>query len=184
MKRVFIAIKIILDEDSLAIIQTLKSQLSTEKIKWVEDQNHHLTLHFFGDISDSEIESTKTILKKVSHRNSFELKIEGLSTFSRNGIPNIVFAKISASKDLKALNIDLQNELSNAGFSVRKGEYKPHLTLGRIKRVNDQMLMNDVLFDLRNCYFQTCSVNSITLFESELTPTGPIYSALEKFEFE
>ena len=52
MKRLFVALKINPDQNFLEVYDKLKSSLRHEKIKWVEMQNLHLTLKFFGDTDD------------------------------------------------------------------------------------------------------------------------------------
>ena len=72
--RTFIAVKIEPQAELIELIEHLKKIFEKEKIKWVEENNLHLTLKFLGDTSPTQVEEVKNILLK-------KLKIQFLNKF-------------------------------------------------------------------------------------------------------
>jgi len=59
-------------------------------------------------------------------------------------------------------------------------EEKPHLTIGRVKLVKNIERLHSLLKKVESLSFGSMDVRELILFESNLTPVGPIYTALEK----
>ena len=85
--RVFIAINP--PEEIRQGIDELKNKVGQlDAVKWVEKENIHITLKFFGEINDTMLDKVKLCLEgiKVS---SFKVKLYGLGVF-----PNINNARV------------------------------------------------------------------------------------------
>ena len=65
MKRVFIGVKIIAGPVLLKTINSLKTVLAGEKIKWVDPENIHLTLAFIGETEEERIKILSIMLKQA-----------------------------------------------------------------------------------------------------------------------
>ncbi|MFU8845056.1 MAG: 2'-5' RNA ligase family protein, partial [Bacteroidales bacterium] len=65
MKRLFAAIKVMPDEEFMRVFMTLKRDLKNEKIKWVDPENIHITLKFFGETPESKIPLINDVLSAV-----------------------------------------------------------------------------------------------------------------------
>src|SRR6204780_1636081 len=48
--------------------------------RWIDAENYHLTLRFIGDIDDALAHEIAGVLGRV-HRNSFEVRLDGLLSF-------------------------------------------------------------------------------------------------------
>jgi len=48
--------------------------------RWIDPENYHLTLRFIGDIDDALANEIADVLGRV-RRNTFELRLDGLSSF-------------------------------------------------------------------------------------------------------
>ncbi|WP_297486576.1 2'-5' RNA ligase family protein, partial [Thermococcus sp.] len=57
-----------------------------------------------------------------------------------------------------------------------------HITIGRVKFVRDKTKLAMALKDLANEDFGEFEVNAIELKKSTLTPKGPIYETVARFE--
>lgn len=69
----------------------------------------------------------------------------------------------------------------NKVLKLKKEEFIPHLTIGRVKDTlfeeDIKKLLNEK-FEIKPFY-----LNKITFFESKLTPEGPIYKSIKDFIF-
>lgn len=76
--------------------------------------------------------------------------------------------------------MDIENDLVPLGLAKESREFKPHLTLARFKEFHPHDREALKLAYEPDLTAHVHSVNAVTLFQSRLTPNGPIYSVLEK----
>jgi len=181
-RRLFIAIKIDFDNKTKKFIINLKNELNHEKIKWVEFKNIHLTLKFLGATEEELIPSIKKVLKKVANNfNNFRITTKGLGIFKSFSNPRVLWIGIEKSKYLENIFYEIENNLEFLGFEKNEREFSPHITLGRIKKLNNPKILTKLV--LNNCdrVFQDIQVNEIVLMESILKKEGPTYIPLESY---
>lgn len=178
--RTFIAIKILPEEELIKTLAIFKKSLASEKIKWVEPNNLHLTLKFVGDTSHGQVEEIKNLLENISNQfGRFSLTLNGLGFFKSKGQPRVLFAKLEYDESLELIYNILEERLSKIGIEKDKRDFKPHLTLARIKYIKNKRLFYSVMEKLKNTYFQKSTVSEIHYFQSVLKPTGPVYQTLK-----
>ncbi|MFN7170872.1 MAG: RNA 2',3'-cyclic phosphodiesterase [Candidatus Omnitrophota bacterium] len=182
--RTFIAIEI--PEILCAEFAQLQEELKKAEadIKWVEPKNMHLTLKFLGDTEETKITKIKESLQKISQKaNSFEINFRGLGAFPNLESPRVLWIGIEKGKDkLFELATKIEDELKILGFPKEKRQFSAHLTLGRIRSFKNReklktTIKEKVNFKARNKMY----LKEIVLFKSQLTPSGPIYTCLAKF---
>jgi 2'-5' RNA ligase len=182
MKRLFIAIKIIPGSELLRIYTSIQSLLAADKIRWVSPANIHLTLAFLGDTDNNKIKTLNAMLKeRCSEFTQFHFYLTGVGIFKNIREPRVIWAGIRLSDRLLQLNNLINNGLKLNEFITEDRVFKPHLTLGRIKSVNNTENLKSVLENYRDVEFQKVEVKDVILFESILMQTGPIYKPLGKF---
>ncbi|MDA3954915.1 MAG: hypothetical protein PF485_14805 [Bacteroidales bacterium] len=82
MKRTFIAIKIPISNKTQELLNRLKIDFEDEKIKWIEDNNIHITLFFLGNTEEGKINEISAELTKIFKRvKSFDILCKGLGVF-------------------------------------------------------------------------------------------------------
>lgn len=179
--RTFIAIKVIPGPELLKACQGLKDSLSADKINWVPEENMHITLHFLGETSDIQLAEVKALMKsQLSGRAAFPVHIGGVSYFGRQPRPGALFFQIEHSEELLDTAGSLKAGLQELGFS-KGGAYKPHLTIGRIKWLSNRELFHEKVQLSSFKKLQTVWVKEAVLFQSILTPEGPVYRPLAVF---
>jgi len=67
------------------------------------------------------------------------------------------------------------------GFPRDEREFRPHLTMARLKWINDKEKLKDLLETYKNEDFQEVKINEVIYYESILKPSGPVYKPIEKF---
>ena len=65
MKRLFIAIKLKKTREISTLFSRLKSDLTQERIKWVDPRGLHLTLAFLGETPNEALPAIHTELKRL-----------------------------------------------------------------------------------------------------------------------
>ncbi len=168
-------------------------QPETLKIKWVEEKNFHLTLRFFGDVSESFLKKlynrTEKVVKEIE---IFKLKIGELGFFPEKANPRVVWIGISYEtgsqiEKLLKLSEDLTRAFKRLKISEKKEKFHPHITLFRIKKLGNPRDFQEYFAHLQKeaekIKNYTFYVREVTFFKSILLPKGPVYEVLQKFNF-
>ena len=160
----------------------LKQALRHEQIKWVEENNIHVTLKFFGDTEERKIPVIGTVLeKRASSTPAFSLRLAGLGIFGSSYAPKVVWTGIEPYKEVADLMKSVHSDLDAAGFPADRQNLVPHLTLGRIKLLRDRIIFNRVLDQYRPITSTMLPISEVILYESILHREGPEYIALRRF---
>ena len=181
--RTFIAIKIVPQNELKSFFGKAKKSFSDEPIKWVDENNLHLTLRFLGETTYEQVHIISRSIENIANQTeNFSLILKGTGYFINNRLPKVLFIKVAESENLKNLAKLIESEVSEKGFESDHKSFKPHLTLGRIK-----YLKNIERFDLfynnwKEYEFQTVQVEEIIYYQSILISNGSIYKPLGKFE--
>jgi RNA 2',3'-cyclic 3'-phosphodiesterase len=179
MKRLFIAIKVDAGEPLLKMISSFKSGLYNDIIKWTDPGNIHITLAFLGDTEEKMIKPICSILKDNCERSGkFELVIKGAGLFRNPDDPRIIWTCINTSEKLLHINDLIKKGLNGLGIKTEERPFKPHLTIGRIKHINDKEILKALVEKFQNAEIQIVPVTEIVIYQSILLPSGPVYKPL------
>ena len=182
MKRIFIAIRIIPEKSLLSMISSYKLALKGDSIKWTDVSNMHITLVFLGDTPEKKVEELDNILKEqCSGSGEFELVISGSGVFKSIKDPRVLWTGVVNSEKMNRLQKILVKKLRESGIEFEKRLFSPHLTLGRIKKINDLDKLITILDEYWDHVTQRVKVSEIILYESILRPEGPLYKPLGKY---
>lgn len=182
MKRLFLAIKFIPDIELLRIYSELKQSLSHDKIRWVDPQNFHLTLKFFGSTPEDKIQLISRVVNDtVKSYNTLNLKIENIGIFGSRYKPRVIWFGITRNDQLIKLGNELLNNLNDVGFLRDRQNFVPHLTVGRIISIEDKALFNKKIQQFKNVFIQEFEIHELLLYERILKPAGPEYYKIESF---
>jgi len=163
------------------MISSFKKGLETEQIKWTDPANIHITLAFLGNTDEERIPQLSIMLKEVCEsRGKFDLTLKGAGVFRNMNDPRILWTGIGSSEELLQLNEVITSGLIDLGFEIEDRPFKPHLTLGRIKRISDNGAFSRLLEKYSDRAVQTVNVNDVIMFESILLQNGPLYKPLLK----
>lgn len=182
--RCFIALELPRDiKTSLScLLDRLKK--SDSDVKWLSDDNIHLTLKFLGNTNDSLIEPLKGYLcKKISFYDQFYITIAGTGYFPDKRRPRVFWAGIEESPPLMRLQRDVEEVTAGLGFTADKKEFSPHLTLGRVRSQRRVAEALNILDEFGTYNFGDAEINSIVLIKSELKPGGAEHTCLAEIPF-
>lgn len=145
------------------------------ELKKVSSNKMHITLAFFENINESQIEliKEKTIISSPS---AFNINFENISYFTNKFKDiNVIFIK-AVSRELEDYVKILRRNLDRISqLKYDKKEFKSHITLARVKKVYDNEKLKEKIM---NIDFTPTSflANSITLYSSDFVNYSEIFS--------
>lgn len=182
-RRIFLAIN--LPEDIKAQLLNYQKEIKDLPIRWVKEDNLHITLVFLGYIRNEEILEISKITKEVALRHQqFFIELKRICYGPpKVSPPRLIWAEGERSEQLGKLQIDLGNSLSQSSLKdLKKSEnrpYLPHITLGRIQRWEWRQIEPEERPKIETEISLTIPVNSIEIMESQLKRGGAEYIILE-----
>ena len=179
--RTFIAIELS-NEIRGSAARTIKNlQGMSKDYNWNEKENLHITLNFLGDVNETEVPTVCRLVEQtVTDFGTFELSIQGLGCFPNNDKPRVVWLGVDEGKEaMLELNDRLATALETMRFPRENKDYRPHLTLGRLrrgKRWSDEI--TEYANRQSNLYAGRTIVDHVVVYSSFLDRTGPTYTPM------
>jgi len=182
MLRLFVAIELPIEvQKALENIQEATKKY-LENARWVEAKNLHLTLQFLGNCPEEQVKKIAEQLTSAGMQTEpFFFQLQSLGGFPSNKNARIFWVGVGQGREeVCRLQGIAEKALSPLGFKEEKREFHPHITLARLKKPESLQLALEAISE-EDIYSQPIKVDSISLFESRLHPTGAQYFVLEKF---
>ncbi len=155
------------------LAKLLAGQDKRQHIRWLPSENYHLTLAFLGDIDSPSLSSLQFALeRKLELMKAVPCKIPTITPFPFSR-PKIAAALVECTAELRQLQTDVANCARNCGIYSERRCFVPHVTLGRLKPHAGK----SVDLQAQNIFLVGVA-DTVTLFQSELTPSGAIHTAL------
>lgn len=187
--RCFIAIDI--DEEIRKAMgdlqQRLRGRVDVKKsdVKWVNPNNIHLTLKFLGEIKDEKVVEICNIVSEVAIRHgSFDLDVESVGHFGGRSARVLWVGSGSGGENLLDLQKDIEASLASAGWPKETREFTGHLTLCRIRNSKAGVKLAQISENYKDFKLGTISADSISVYQSELKPAGPVYTLLGNYKLQ
>ena len=163
-------------EDLKPRICEIQKKFDGLDIKFVEMENLHFNLKFFRQLEEGKIEELKAKIEKAcSMFESFEIEIKGIGAFPSKNYVRVVWLGVKEGlHTFKALAEAVDSSIGEMGFEKEK-QFVPHLTLGRVRSGRNKEEIRKLMDKLEDVEIGKMKVDKLTLFQSKLSPEGPLY---------
>lgn len=178
--RLFVAVEAsaaVRDEAS-RLVEGLKK--ASADVKWVEPENVHWTLHFFGETPEERVPDIAAALREAAEGlSAFPVKLGRAGAFPSTRSPRVAWLGLaSGENELVGLAERVRRALASRGFEVEERPFKAHLTLGRVRGPEGAARLGKMLEDAQAR--EAMTVASVVLMQSKLGPEGPTYLPVER----
>ena len=183
--RTFIAVDISNRMQTSAAKLIARLSANAVDYNWVEKANLHVTLNFLGDVEESELPAVCQLVKNtVADFGSFELSLEGLGCFPNLEKPRVVWMGCRGGlHEMAALNSRLADALEEMRFPRERNDYRPHLTLGRLRRGGRwNPSLTEAVSNGAGLQGGSTIVNQVVVYSSFIDRSGPSYTAMSRID--
>jgi 2'-5' RNA ligase len=111
----------------------VRRQAGVTGARWSPAENFHVTLRFFGDVSEASAEDLDGELARIAF-SSFDLGLEGAGLFGEGADIHAVWAGVGGGADLVRLAQACERAAQRAGLRAETRAFRPHVTLAYLKR--------------------------------------------------
>lgn len=180
MTRLFVALKI--PDDVRSRILELRNEIYPDykKLKWEPEDKIHLTLKFIGEIKTELVDEIAGSLDFINEYGKFRCGLRQFGFFYRKGRASILWLGMYVDKSIDRLVFKLNTHFEKYSVPAERREFKPHLTLLRLKGYEDPALIQ--IFEEAEISSFDFTANEIALFKSTLKPWGSVYEEIKNFK--
>jgi 2'-5' RNA ligase len=185
--RLFIAVELTAEvKQGLARLQDdLKRQLPPKVVRWTQAEGIHLTLKFLGDTPQDKVQAiVQGITAAGAGFSPFSFDVAGFGCFPNPRKANVLWVGVSEMpKTLAGLQRAVDLRMHTLGYEKESRPFSPHLTLGRVNKTispGERQKLADVIAKAQVSQLGTVPVREVILFQSDLRPTGSVYTALAR----
>jgi 2'-5' RNA ligase len=161
---------------------SLRRELRSNAVRWVNPTGIHLTLKFLGDVPAGQMAEVKTALQQAcAGFGPFELTLAGLGCFPSLTRPNVVWVGIQGDlAALQRLRDSVEQHIAPLGYPTERRDFKPHLTLGRVKNAPpaEARRIGDAIREAEAMVIGKLHASAVYLMRSDLSPQGARYTQL------
>jgi 2'-5' RNA ligase len=182
--RAFIAVDLPSEvQDCLGQVSVqLKGEMGRVPVRWVPQENIHLTLKFLGDVSTNNIQVLTELLEaETTNQKPMVFSVGGVGAFPKVRSPRVIWVGVEAPQELLALQRSIDSHTARIGYSRDRRPFSPHLTLGRVSRnatPKEVRKIGEVLASQTIGFLGVARIRAVHLYRSDLQPTGAVYTKL------
>lgn len=163
--------------ERLAEIQSELAQ-DIRPLSWTNPETLHLTLHFFGELAEENLEKVRVSMLSVGlEKKPFQIDIQGLGVFPNRRRPRVLWLGLTPAERLRCLHRAWHTALLKAGLRLTGRTFTPHLTIGRFRR--KAAGLEELLEANADRWFGCLRIDRLVLYESRLTPQRAEHRAVQ-----
>jgi 2'-5' RNA ligase len=180
--RAFIALELTEPVRTALTRLTAEWQQLGAQVSWVRAENLHLTLVFLGEIEVRRLGmACRQMDAAALDVSSFALTASGTGVFGSPASPRVLWSGFAETPaPLTTLQQRLTVGLADRGFKVSRKEFRPHVTLGRVRSRRRVGPLTAAVGSANNTIFGVVPVRRVVLMQTLLSPQGARYNLLHE----
>jgi 2'-5' RNA ligase len=149
--------------------------------RWVRAEGLHATLKFLGELPESALADLRTAIPQAfAPLAPVEIRLGGGGFFPHEHRPRVAWVGGSAP-GLETWAAALEAVGEQVGVAREQRPFSLHLTLARIERPWGAQAVEHFKIQTGKWLFAPFVATSVTLFKSDLLPSGAAYTAVGHF---
>lgn len=161
-------------------VTKVKSKLPSAS--WVRPEMQHLTFAFLGEQPESLLPRlTEAVESRLAGVPRFEGRLHGGGFFPNRRHARVGWVGAGPEEDFRAVADAVRGGVKDAGVELDRSEFRPHLTLFRIRDQWPPACTEIFVSALQDFASEPFPVDNVTLYSSVLNSKGAVHTPLRKF---
>lgn len=170
------------------IERQLRAYDEMDVVRWVDPEITHITVHFLGDVEVLRLPRLKEALTEaVGELTPFSTQTSLLGAFPNVHRPSVIWLGVDDDEGaFQRVKVAVSGAVAAFGDAEDRHDFLPHITLGRVDRrasSREKKALGKLIGPTEIPTGMSFEVRGVTLFRSQLTPDGPLYTRLSHHEF-
>jgi 2'-5' RNA ligase len=107
---------------------------ASSALRWIAQENLHLTLQFLGEVQRDRLEALATSLRPRFALRPFVVSLDRFGAFPPSGPPRTVWLGLgSGVNEVREVHAEIGRRLAALKFEPEARPYSPHLTVARVR---------------------------------------------------
>ncbi|MBI4238138.1 MAG: RNA 2',3'-cyclic phosphodiesterase [Deltaproteobacteria bacterium] len=162
-------------------------QYSGEDVKWTAPEHMHVTMRFFGSVEASLLngEIATRVARLAARYGPLTLDCSGVGVFPNWKYPRVIWVGFAGpTESLLHLHDELNHACAGLPIAADERQFRLHLTVARAGRSALRAALVKRVESLGPVQFGAVPVAQLTLYKSQLTKSGSVYTPLQTFNFQ
>ncbi|MEE9295589.1 MAG: RNA 2',3'-cyclic phosphodiesterase [Phycisphaerae bacterium] len=182
MVRVFVAIE--LEQPLKRVLLNMIDGLSASgrDVRWVRQEQMHLTLKFLGDVPDEKVAEVCDVCSEAAGGcRTFPLAIDRCGCFPPQGRVRVIWGGM-ATPPAELIDCARRSEegFEALGYARESRPFSAHMTIGRVRNDKTGGRLRGAVQGL-TIGSASQTVERLTVFQSTLQPSGAQYTVLGQY---
>ncbi len=154
------------------------------RASWVRTESQHLTFVFLGEQDETTVSRLAGALEpRLRAIHGFEATLRGCGFFPNRRHARVGWCGVDPQEQFEAIAKSVREGVREAGVTFDENEFRPHLTLMRLRDYWPPLAIDTFEKGLRDFHSAPFAVDHVTLYSSKLDPKGAVHTALKEFPF-
>ncbi|HUP50165.1 MAG TPA: RNA 2',3'-cyclic phosphodiesterase [Thermoanaerobaculia bacterium] len=166
--------------DLNARVAGLKPRLAAAA--WVRPGSQHLTFAFLGEQDEAVIgRLAPAVAQRLSSIDRFAARLRGAGFFPNRRRARVGWAGLEPEQPFLDIAAAVRDAVTANGATLDRADFKPHLTLLRIRDAWPPACIEVFEHGFATYESEPFVVDTVTLYSSELNPSGAVHSPVREF---
>ena len=149
---------------------------------WVKPESQHLTFAFLGEQDEKIVDKlAPTLEERLRAIRRFDATIHGCGFFPNPRHARVGWAGLDPEAPFVQIAEVVRDVVTKSGVDLDRGDFRPHLTLMRIRDRWPPASIDMFGKTLRDFQSPPFAVDTVTIYSSRLNPAGAVHTPLRRF---
>ena len=170
-----------------AVLRPLNDRLNAVRSRlpaasWVRPETQHLTFAFLGERPEALVDKlSPLVVSELDGIGAFEGRLRGAGFFPNPRHARVGWVGVHPEDRFIEIANAVRRAVHDAGVELDRADFRPHLTLMRIRDPWPPASIDLFQKTLREYESAPFPVDAVTLFSSKLNPSGAVHTAMKRF---